>query len=316
MADYEIFDYGARVAVIGIVDEQTPTSAPPGSLGTMTVTNGAAAAMAAKAAAKAEGAEVFIAITDKGVTDVTGDAPRGPLIDFASAVSGFDLILGARTDIQYSGTVNGQPVVENRSRGVTYAKTFLTIDRLSRRVTATRTTFVSPVVGSVAADPDVLAMIRGLHSRLPISAGVPSDGATSQPLPGRTATTQLGGVACVEAMRQFSLFLPRLTDAFASLRPLLTEQAVDLTEAARVRDRFADTLAAFGGVDPAYHGCASISEGVSRVEGLVVRASRTLKQSQADRTMDAPWRRAITALYGSLPEAAGLTDQLGPPPAP
>ena len=315
VADYEIFDYDVRVAVIGIVDEQASRSVAPGGLGTMTVTNGVAAAMAAKAAAKAEGAEIFIAITDKGVTDVTGADPKGPLIEFATAVSGFDLIVGGQTDVQYSGTVNGQLVVENRSKGVTYAKSFLTIDRLSRHVTAARNTFVSPAVASVAADPDVMAMLRGLRSRMPLTAGGASDDAPSQPMPSRPATTPAGGTACAEAMRQFSAFLPRLTDAFASLRAPITEPDFDLAEAMLVQDRFADTLTAFWGVDPAYHGCDSISESVSRVGGLVARASATLKQSQAARTMDARWRRAITALYGSLPEAAEMTDLLGPQPA-
>ena len=62
-----------------------------------------AAAMAAKAAAKAAGADVFIALTDKGVTDGSGANPTGALIDFANAVSGFDVIFGGDTDIQYSG---------------------------------------------------------------------------------------------------------------------------------------------------------------------------------------------------------------------
>src|SRR5664280_2742747 len=158
--DYEIFQSGdVKYAVIGIVNEDAPTLVPPGSCGTMTPTDGVAAAMAAKTAAKAAGADVFIALTNKGVTDVTGANPTGALIDFANAVSGFDVIFGGDTDIQYSGTVNGQLVIENRSRGLTYSKTLLTYDRLAAQLTTASNTFVIPTAAAAPPDPEVVAML-------------------------------------------------------------------------------------------------------------------------------------------------------------
>jgi 5'-nucleotidase len=165
--DYQIFTYnGVQFAVIGIVNEEAPTLVFPGSFGTMTVTDSAAAAMTAKAAAAAAGADVFVAITHKGVTGFTGPDPHGEVIDFANAVSGFDLIYGDHTDVQYSGTINGQLVVENRSKGVTYSRTLLTIDRLAAQVTGASNSFVSPVAASVTPDPAVVAMLAPYRTQL------------------------------------------------------------------------------------------------------------------------------------------------------
>lgn len=120
---------GFKVAVIGIVNEEAATLVLPGSMGTIQVTDSVEAAN--KYAAQARGknkADAVIIITHKGVRNLSGDA-TGELIDFANAVNPdhIDVIIGDHTDIQYSGTHNGILVHENRSFGLTYAKTLLTI---------------------------------------------------------------------------------------------------------------------------------------------------------------------------------------------
>jgi len=158
--DYALFNYrGVVVAVIGITNEEAPTLVFPGSFGTMTPTDGVAAAMAAKADAEAAGATVFIAITHKGLRGFDeGAEPFGELVDFANGVSGFDLIFGDHTDIQFAGTVNGQWVVENRSKGVSYSKTVLNVTRATGDVAIGSHAFVTPLSAAVTPDPDVLAM--------------------------------------------------------------------------------------------------------------------------------------------------------------
>ena len=158
--DYALFNYkGVVVAVIGITNEEAPTLVFPGSFGTMVPTDSVAAAMAAKADAEAAGATVFVAITHKGLRGFDGGGqPFGELIDFANGVSGFDVIFGDHTDIQFAGAVNGQWVVENRSKGVTYSKTILDVNKQAGTVAVSDHAFVSPVAAAVTADPDVLAM--------------------------------------------------------------------------------------------------------------------------------------------------------------
>ena len=158
--DYALFNYqGVIVAVIGITNEEAPTLVFPGSFGTMVPTDSVAAAMAAKADAEADGATVFVAITHKGLRGFDGGGqPFGELIDFADGVSGFDVIFGDHTDIQFAGEVNGQWVVENRSKGVTYSKTVLDVNKQAGTVEVSDHDFVSPVAAAVTADPEVLAM--------------------------------------------------------------------------------------------------------------------------------------------------------------
>lgn len=169
--DYALFKYGqAVVAVIGITNEEAPTLVFPGNFGTIVPTNSVAAAMAAKAHAAADGANVFIAITHKGIT---GAGPSGELIDFANGVSGFDLIVGDHTDVQYSGTINGQFVIENRSKGATYSRTVLTFTRSTGDVSVSSHAFVVPTATSVTPDPAVVAMLQPYRDQLaPIFSAV------------------------------------------------------------------------------------------------------------------------------------------------
>ncbi len=104
------------------------------------------AANKARAQAKRADALVFIAITHLGVTGtdpVTGEKV-GALIDFANDVGGFDVILGDHTDVQFSDVINNALVVENPSKGVTYAKTTLTVDPRNGRVVSRGNEFVTP----------------------------------------------------------------------------------------------------------------------------------------------------------------------------
>lgn len=166
VSDYLIFEYkGVNVAVIGVTNEEAASLNFPGSMGTMTVTDSMTAAMAAKAAAAAEGANVFVAITHKGVTSFSAGQPQGELIDFANGVSGFHLIVGDHTDIQWSGTINGQFVFENRSKGVSFSKTVLTLRRGTGEIINLAHTFVTPVA-TVTPDPGIVAMLDPYRTAL------------------------------------------------------------------------------------------------------------------------------------------------------
>lgn len=145
-----------KIAVIGITNEEAPTLVFPGNFATMTPTDSVAAAMAARAAAREQGASVFIAIAHKGVTGTDGSGTAsGPLIDFANAVTGFDLILGDHTDVQYQGRHNGALVVEQLSHGEGYGRIDLQVSQTGgRRVVASSVEFVTPFVAGAPGGPD------------------------------------------------------------------------------------------------------------------------------------------------------------------
>ncbi len=313
---YEIFRYGdVRYAVIGVVSENAPTLVPPGSFGTMIPTDGVAAAMAAKEAAKAAGADVFIALTDKGVTDGSASEPTGALIDFANAVSGFDVIFGGGTDIQYSGTINGQLVVENRSRGMTYSKTLLTYDRLAAKLTTASNTFVIPTAASVTPDPRVEAMLGTYRGQMSLLLDGTPEVALPAPEPTSSTFSQDRSPACVAAKSQVPGYAQRLATDIASLRPLVVAEPFDPGAAASAIGRLSDTLAAYAEIDPPYHGCAMSSVLGAKVGYLVARASRDIELSRTPvATKVNPQQRLVFDLYGYLPEALALVYAPAPPP--
>ena len=149
---YQVFDVGGvRVGVIGITNEEAPGVVLPGAFGNVTISNGLDAAN--KVAKQIRNhTDVTVVITHKGVRGFTAGQPFGELIDFANGLNPdyVDVVFGDHTDVQYSGTHNGILVHENRSFGVTYAKTLLTVQLgkgngvKQSEVTSKSVSFVSP----------------------------------------------------------------------------------------------------------------------------------------------------------------------------
>ena len=178
--DFAMFDVGeVKVAVVGVTNPEAPSLVLPGSFGPIVPQPAAPAAMAAQVAARAAGADVVVAIGHLGVRGFEDGQPFGELIDFANAVSGFDVIFGDHTDIQFSGTVNGQLVHENRSFGVTYAKTLLTINPSSGEVVGSSASFVTPTAAAVTPDPAIVAMLAPIRAELSEILDVPIGVATA-----------------------------------------------------------------------------------------------------------------------------------------
>jgi 2',3'-cyclic-nucleotide 2'-phosphodiesterase (5'-nucleotidase family) len=168
--DYEIFDVGGvKVAVIGIVNPEAPTLVFPGSFGTIEITDPAKAVKDAQKAAKKDGAQMFIVLTHMGVTglDSSGD-PVGPLIDLAESVKKIDLIIGDHTNFEFSGEINGALVVENRSKGRTYARIDMTVEPKEKKVKVidSLVTFVEPDSSAVTPDPEIVAFLDPLRTEL------------------------------------------------------------------------------------------------------------------------------------------------------
>jgi len=165
--DYKIFTVGGiKVGVVGITNPEAPTLVFPGNFGSIVVSSEYAAANKAKAAARKAGAQVVVAIIHEGVRGFESGQPFGELIDFANNVGGFDVIFGDHTDIQYSGFINGQLVLENRSKGLTYAKTSVTFDPRSGKVTDRAVSFVTPLESAVTPDPTIASYVTSLNTAL------------------------------------------------------------------------------------------------------------------------------------------------------
>jgi 5'-nucleotidase len=158
---------GVKVAIIGVTNPEAPTLVAPGALGSIEITDPAAAANAARTQAEDLGAQIFIAIGHLGIegNDATG-TPVGPLTEFANAVHGFDLILGDHTNVQYKSIINGALVLENLSKGATYARTVLHYDRRGGSTVTATSQFVVPLASAVTPDPNVVAMLQPYRDAL------------------------------------------------------------------------------------------------------------------------------------------------------
>ena len=165
-----------------------------------------AAAQAARTAAAAEGADIFVALTHMGVTSTTGSA-TGPVIDFANGVTGFDLILGDHTNAEVEEMINGALVVENRSKGRTYARVVINANR-SGEVFSSSVEFVEPVSDAVTPDPEIVALLDPLRDQLDtLLSGVIGQSTVAIPRSdecgqssGRTCESLIGDVVA-DAMR-------------------------------------------------------------------------------------------------------------------
>jgi 2',3'-cyclic-nucleotide 2'-phosphodiesterase (5'-nucleotidase family) len=165
---FEMFELNdLKVAVVGITNPEAPTLVFPGNFGTIQVTDPIPAANRARARAKAKGADVVVLITHTGITgfDANGNA-FGPLIDLANNVGGFDIIFGDHTDFNYEGIHNNALVVENRSKGLTYARTTITVDARNGRVISRDAEFITPNVAAVTPDPTIAALLSGYRTQL------------------------------------------------------------------------------------------------------------------------------------------------------
>jgi 5'-nucleotidase len=166
---------GVKVGIVGVTNDDAHHLVFPGSFGTIHIEDPVSSANKARAAAQAAGAQVMVALVHMGATgaDPATGQLTGPLIDFANDVGGFDVIVGDHTDILVNTVINNAIVIENRSKGRTYARIQLTVSPLSGKVSSKSAQFVTPVTADVPADPAIDAMLAPYRSALSAAYDVP-----------------------------------------------------------------------------------------------------------------------------------------------
>lgn len=158
--DYKIFAFdGVKVAVIGLTNPEAPGLVFPGNFGTIVPSDPIAAANRARAAARVEGAKVFVIIAHMGIDGQTASGAFGPLVDLANGLNGFDVIIGDHTNFTYQATINGQLVIENLSKSLTYSRIDLVVQRGSGTVLSKTNTFVTPTAAG-RTDPAIATMLQ------------------------------------------------------------------------------------------------------------------------------------------------------------
>ncbi|MFO1540427.1 MAG: bifunctional metallophosphatase/5'-nucleotidase [Chloroflexota bacterium] len=172
--DFALRDLGTvTVGIVGVIDPEAPGLVFPGSFGPLTISDPAAAMTEAAAAARAAGADVVVGIAHMGVEtfDASG-APAGPIVDLARAIDGVDLLLGDHTDVEWSGTIDGLPVVESYSRGRSWSRSTITWDPATGRVTDVTIEHLTADARTTPSDPAVVAMLAPYRAQLADALGV------------------------------------------------------------------------------------------------------------------------------------------------
>jgi len=143
-------DARLKVAVLGLTNPDLAELQFPEKLGNILVLQ-PLATVANKSVddARLIGADIVVALAHVGAARDTGGHPSGPLLDLAGQLRGVDVLLGGATDRALSTVVGGMLVVQNRSKGRSYGRIRLHVDK--GRVTATESTIVDARARYVAS---------------------------------------------------------------------------------------------------------------------------------------------------------------------
>jgi len=158
---------GVDVAFIGITNHTAPSLTPAGSFGAITISDPVSSANAARLAARNAGADLVVGLVQYGATGVDGvGQPVGPLVDFAVAVSGFDVIVGAHSERTVSASVGGALVLQTLPRGRQYGRVDIPADPCAGTVGTPTAAIVAPVASAVTPDAAVAAALAPYRPQL------------------------------------------------------------------------------------------------------------------------------------------------------
>ena len=130
-----------KVGFVGIFSEEGLKLVRKGSMGKLKVLDPATSAMEAQRKALDAGADIVCCLVHMGIP--YKHEGKNELVEFAKSVHGFAVIFGDHTDVQWSGLVNGQMVLESHSYGKSFARTTLLV-RNRRNVTNASVRFHVP----------------------------------------------------------------------------------------------------------------------------------------------------------------------------
>ncbi len=154
-----------KIGVLGVTDPDAPNKTLPGNFGGITMEEPASSANVAASQARAAGAQAVVALTDLQTTGIgAAGAHTGPLIDFARALVGVDVVLGSIVSDPGTPQVGGVLVVEHVWKGQTYGRTRLHFDR--GVLTSAAADVVVPDPSVVAPDPNAVALLAPYRAQL------------------------------------------------------------------------------------------------------------------------------------------------------
>jgi 5'-nucleotidase len=144
---------GVKIAIVGANTESTAEQVFPGNLkgasGTIVIDPSATGINKAIAAARAEGAQVVVALVHQGWTENVDGVAVGRLSEIAQEIKGANLIYGGHSHLVYSTAIPGTArtpaalVAQVRNAGVEYTRTTLCVNTNTGRVKGSAVEYVS-----------------------------------------------------------------------------------------------------------------------------------------------------------------------------
>ncbi|MCF8551382.1 MAG: 5'-nucleotidase C-terminal domain-containing protein, partial [Candidatus Nanopelagicales bacterium] len=210
--EYVIVDKGGvKVAFVGMNTEQTKDQVYPGNLNfgkkEVVISPKTSTVQKRVDAARAEGADVVIALVHQGWNTNVGDQPIGRLVDVTKALDGVDMVYGGHSHQTYASILDNTPVAMVKNSGQEYSRTQICVNKASGSVVGTATDYVTKAVAKdYVEDPATSSMVASYKSQLSakldkkigvVSAQFPRGGS---PAVERSGETPLGNYAA-DALR-------------------------------------------------------------------------------------------------------------------
>lgn len=162
---------GVKIAIVGANTESTAEQVFPGNLtgpsGTIVIDPSASGVNKAIAAARAEGAQVVVALVHQGWTENVDGVAVGRLPEIAQEIKGANIIFGGHSHLVYSTAIPGTLrtptalVAQVRNAGVEYTRTTLCINTATGRVKGSAVEYVSKAeAAKLTPDATAAALVK------------------------------------------------------------------------------------------------------------------------------------------------------------
>ncbi len=210
--EYVIVDKGGvKVAFVGMNTEQTKEQVFPGNLAfgkkEVVISPKTSEVQKRVDAARAEGADVVVALVHQGWNTNVADQPIGRLVDVTKALKGVDMVYGGHSHQTYASILDNTPVAMVKNSGQEYSRTQVCVDKKSGTVIGTATDYVTKAIAKDYVDDSITtSMVNTYKSQLNskldkkigvVSAQFPRGGT---PAVERSGETPLGNYAA-DALR-------------------------------------------------------------------------------------------------------------------
>jgi 5'-nucleotidase len=117
--------------------------------------------------ARAEGAQIVVALLHEGWAESINGVATGRLLDLARSLVGVDVVFGGHTHQQYASLINGHPVVEVPNSGQMYSRTIVCVNTRTDKVVGSSVDFVTKaMLAATTEDPTTAAMVAGYKAQL------------------------------------------------------------------------------------------------------------------------------------------------------